>query len=106
MKHPPIKKSGRGLAEWLSVQFDIPSDLTDGGIRVDLRGRHTLTVQGCRRIVDFSPTVIRLSLGDCTLAVLGERLLCTSYLAGAVGIEGCICCIRFEDPVVPGEVSL
>ncbi len=100
MKHPPAKKSTRTLPEWLSVCLDIPSDVQDG-IRIDLRGRHTLTVHGCRRIVDFSPTEIRLALPNTHLVIGGERLICTSYLAGAVGIEGCICCIRFED----GEVG-
>ncbi len=99
MKHPPAKKSARTLSEWLSVCLDIPSDVGDG-IRIDLRGRHTLTVHGCRRILDFAPTEIRLALPDTTLVIAGERLICTSYLAGAVGVEGCICCIRFEDEEV------
>lgn len=97
MKHPSTKKSSRSLSEWLTVNFDIPSDLVDGGIRVDLRGRHTLTVHGCRRILDYAPETIRLSLGECALVVSGERLICTSYLAGAVGIEGSIRGILFQD---------
>ncbi len=98
MKHPTAKKTpSRPLAEWLSVQLDIPGDLPDGGIRLDMRGRHTLTVHGCRRIVDFSPEAIRLALKACTLLVRGRRLICTSYLAGAVGIEGEIVCVQFED---------
>ncbi len=101
MKHLPENKSRPPLSEWLSVHLDIPSDLPAGGIRLDLRGRHTLTVYGCRRIVDFSPCTIRLALTGCDLVVEGDRLMCTSYLAGAVGIEGCICRMNFED----GEVG-
>lgn len=87
----------RPFGEWLAVRLDIPADLLDGGIRLDMRGRNSLTVHGCTRIMDFSPCEVRLSLGDCTLTVSGQRLICTSYLAGAVGIEGCICGISFQD---------
>ncbi len=101
MKHPPAKKSARPLSEWLSVCLDIPSDVTDG-MRIDLRGRHTLTVHGCRRILDFSPSEIRLSLSGTTLCIQGERLICSSYLAGAVGVEGCISGLFFlDEEVVP-----
>ncbi len=85
------------LLEWLAVKLDMPADVLSGGVRLDMRGRNTLTVHGCTRILDFSPCEIRLSLGDCALTVVGERLICTSYLAGAVGIEGKINSICFCD---------
>ena len=97
MKHSLQNKSKPPLSEWLAVHFDFPADLSSGGLRLDLRGRNSLTVYGCRRIVDFSPTEIRLAMGSCDLLVEGERLLCTSYLAGAVGIEGCICRMAFSE---------
>ena len=84
-------------AEWLAVKLDIPADLFWGGLRLDLRGRNSLTVHGCRRILDFSPCEVRLALKESVLVIQGRRLICTSYLAGAVGIEGCICDIRFCD---------
>ncbi len=101
MKHSDENKSvsrgGMPLSEWLSLRLDIPADVLSGGIRLDLRGRNTLTVHGCRRIMDFTPCRIRLALTGCDLVVEGDRLTCTSYLAGAVGIEGCICRMAFED---------
>ena len=65
-----------------------------------MRGRHTLTVHGCQRILGFTPCEVRLAVKDATLTVKGRRLICTSYLAGAVGVEGYICGITFCD----GEV--
>ena len=110
--NPKTGKNGRGeaspsrpsLAEWLAVRMDVPADTLGSGLRLDMRGRHTLTVHGCTRILDFSPTAIRLGLQEGTLTVEGERLICTSYLAGAVGIEGYICAISFCDPC-EGEVE-
>lgn len=98
---PPAPRVRRSLPEWLSVQLDVPSDLLDGGIRLDMRGRNCLTVHGCTRILHFSPEAVCLELGNCALTVRGHRLICTSYLAGAVGVEGCICCMEFSD----GEVT-
>ena len=94
---PPSRRS---LTEWLAVKLDMPADALGGGVRLDLRGRNTLTVHGCTRILDYSPCEIRLLMGDCTLTVGGQRLICTSYLAGAVGIEGYICSVCFGDEEV------
>ena len=95
------ERERRPLTEWLAVKLDIPADTLTDGLRLDMRGRNTLTVYGCRGILDYSPCEIRLALNEGALTVCGQRLICTSYLAGAVGIDGCICALQFED----GEVS-
>ena len=91
----------RSLPEWLAVRLDVPADVAEEGLRLDMRGRHTLLVHGCRRILDFTPREVRLAVKDSVLTVSGCRLICTSYLAGAVGIEGYVCGISFCD----GEVT-
>ncbi len=83
----------RRLCRWL----DVPDELADGGLRLDMRGRCSLTVHACRRIVAFSPTSIVLAIPTGTLTVTGQDLLCTAYLAGAVGVEGWVCGITFCD---------
>ena len=100
-RKPETPREKRSLSEWLAVRLDIPTDTIADGFRLDMRGRHTLTVHGCKSILDYSPREIRLALKDMTLTIGGYRLVCTSYLAGAVGIDGCICFLRLED----GEVS-
>ncbi len=94
MRHSPKKAPRRPLGERVAAFLDIPADLHDG-IRLDLRGRQTLTVHGCRRIVDFTPASIRLSLGEDCVEITGDGLICTAYLSGAVGIEGRVDGIRF-----------
>ena len=93
-------KGKAGLREWLVKRLDIPPELISGGMRVELRGREYLTVEGCRRILTYTPTLVRLRLCRCVLAVEGERLLCHSYLSGAVTLEGYICRLGFEEDEV------
>ena len=93
------------LAEWLAVRMDVPADVLTGGLRLDMRGRNTLTVHGCTRILDYSPEAVRLRLAEGAVVVTGERLICTSYLAGAVGIEGRICSVTFCDSCDDSELS-
>ena len=100
---PPKGRGGRRRgerpsgAEWLAVKLDVPADVTGRGLRVDLRGRNSLTVHGCRKILDFNACEIKLEMEDATLVIRGCRLICTAYLADAVGVDGYICSISFED---------
>lgn len=87
----------RPLPEWLAVRLDLPPDILTGGMRIELRGRNLLTVFGCRRILTYTTTCIRLEMKDTVLAVYGQRLGCTSYLAGAVGMDGRIDRLCFEE---------
>ncbi len=92
---PPTGKAG--LCEWLIKRLDIPPEFLSGGMRIELRGREYLQVEGCRRILTYTPTLTRLRLCRCVLVIEGERLLCHSYLSGAVAIEGHICRLWFEE---------
>ncbi len=87
----------RPLPEWLAVRLDLPPDILSGGMRVELRGRNLLTVHGCRRILTYTPTCIRLEMKGAVLSVRGRRLGCTSYLAGAVCVDGLVESLAFED---------
>ncbi len=53
-----------------------------------LRGQHSLTVYGCRRILFYSPCRICLCVGKKTLCVQGSCLYCASFSSGSVTIEG------------------
>lgn len=95
------KRGGEGnerrtAAEWLSLKLDIPSDLADG-MRIELRGRNTLLIHGCCGILTYSPHEMKFSLTDGELCVRGTRLVCHSYLAGAVGVEGRINTLAFSE---------
>ncbi len=93
----------RPVPEWLAVKLDVPSDILSGGLRIELRGRHTLLVHGCRKILQYTSEEMRLAMRGCVLCVTGERLICHTYLAGAVGVEGKINGICFLDDPKPSD---
>ena len=98
--NPPnraAKSSRLPPKEWLYRKLDIPVELLDGGVGLELRGRRSLAVHGCTRIMDFSPEEVRLALGMLILSVRGEGLLCTSFLSGDVGVEGIIHSLTLEE---------
>lgn len=85
------------LPEWLSTRLDIPSDVWTGGMRMELRGRNSLIIHGCYKIVGYRPDEVRLRMKRCFLVIRGQRLGCISYLAGAVELTGQIDSLHFEE---------
>ena len=86
-----------GFRERICRGLDIPPDLLPGAGLVEIRGRNSVTVKGCGRILVYTPEEIRIGLKSGCLSVTGKRLVCTSYYAGAVGIDGYICRVSFEE---------
>ncbi len=86
-----------GLRERISRHLDIPPDVFPGESLIEIRGRGSVTVRGGGRILTYTPEEIRIALKHGCLSVQGRRLVCTSYYVGAVGIDGCVCRIFFEE---------
>ena len=85
-----------GAREWLERKFDISPDLFDG-VRVEIRGQSRLLLEGCRQILKYDEREMLLDLGKTRLRVSGERLWCSSFVSGAVGIDGHITSVCFEE---------
>ncbi len=86
-----------GLREKLCKNLDIPPDLLPGAGLVEIRGQNAVMVKGCGRILVYTSDEIRVALKKGYLRICGKRLVCTSYYAGAIGIEGLICGVLFEE---------
>ena len=91
------KKEGRvRAAEWLERKFDITPDVFDG-VCIEIRGQNKLLLQGCRKILKYGEQEMLLDLGKTQLRVCGQRLWCTSFVSGALGIGGHICSVSFVE---------
>lgn len=100
------QKSGaseRGtLSERICRALDIKPDAAFGGSLIEIRGRGSITVRGGGRILKYTENEIRLELRKSVLSVCGKRLVCITYYAGAVGIEGRIDSVCFIAPDASG----
>lgn len=94
------KEEGReriALRERLCRGLDIPPDCFSGTGLLEVRGQNSMTVKGCGKILTYTPEVIRIAWKRGVLGVYGKRLCCTSYYVGAIGIDGMIEKICFEE---------
>ena len=98
-----IHKEKRGFLELLASKAELPSDVLGNGVRIELRGRNTLFMQGCRRILKYSPSEMIMSARKEDVIIEGERLICSTYHAGTVTIEGEILSLRFAEASREGE---
>ena len=81
-------KSSLGIRQRFCQALDITPDILPGGSYVEIRGRGSLLIRGCRKILKYSREEIVIATCRDVFSVRGESLTCISYLAGAVGIEG------------------
>ena len=95
MSNEKKKEEKRTLFEYLAIKEDINTDTVTGDVYMELRGRNSLLVKGCRRILGYSPELVVLDLKRDKLTVRGKRLVCTSFYNRSVSVEGVITSIVF-----------
>lgn len=66
----------------------LPSDIFEGEFSVEIRGRSTLYMCGCRRIIKYSPDEMVMAAKGFEVRIRGAGLICTSYNCGAITVEG------------------
>lgn len=91
MKYPKkikIRHEKATISELLCNLADIPADITGGGMTLEMRGRNELLLCGCREILEYSDSRIRIIQGKCEVLVLGRRLTMSSYSDGRITVGG------------------
>ena len=83
-----MQKGNENKRKKLKDILSLPSDALLGEVRVEIRGRELLLVNGCRRILEYSPTKISIAAKGFCITVEGADMICTSYHCGAVTVEG------------------
>lgn len=72
------------------------SDLLPTGEMAVLYGDRRITVQGCKKILAYSPMEIRLQLKNSILAVRGSGLICSCFSGGCTTLQGQILCVEYQ----------
>ena len=74
--------------------------LPPGAVRRDYKllmiGVREVSIEGCRGILEYESTVIRLSLGQCQLKVTGRDLVIRLLDGSCVELEGFVTGLEFS----------
>lgn len=63
--------------------------------KIEMLGNREMIVDGCKGIVEYDETLIKLSLGDNVLSLSGDNLIIKSFDSSVAIISGQICDISF-----------
>ena len=94
-KSPEKRKSY--FSERICRALDIEPDALPNSSLVEIRGRGAVSVSGGGKILTYTDEEIRIALKKGAVAIHGRHLICASFCAGKVRIEGRIKSVKFED---------
>lgn len=63
--------------------------------KIEMLGNREIIVDGCKGVVEYGETLIKLSLGDNVLSLSGDNLVIRSFDSSVAVINGQICDISF-----------
>ena len=78
----------KSLCCMITNKIRLPSDLLDGEFRAEMRGRRSMYIYGCKRILKYSSEEMIVVARACQVKVLGEGLVCSFFYGGSMAIEG------------------
>ena len=82
------REKQRGKNKFLSEMFiDEP--------KIEMLGNREIIIDGCKGVVEYDETLIKLSLGDNVLSLSGDNLIIKSFDSSVAVISGQICDISF-----------
>lgn len=88
------KIKGNRIARKISKSLDLPFDGVTNSFRIEMHGDAEALISGCEKIIEYSPTVIRLRLKGRDIEICGRCMECMTYLDGTVEIKGVICDLK------------
>lgn len=63
--------------------------------KIEMLGNREMIVDGCKGVVEYNETLIKLSLGESVLSLSGDNLIIKSFDSSVAVISGQICDISF-----------
>lgn len=63
--------------------------------KIEILGNREMIIDGCKGVVEYDETIIKLSLGEYVLSLSGDNLLINSFDNSVAIISGQICEISF-----------
>lgn len=79
----------------LDSLLQLPPGTMSGGSKIQLIGNRELSLEGCKGVLEYDNSIIRLNLGNRQLKLLGRNLSIRVLERNYVEIEGFIATIEF-----------
>ena len=73
-----IKEERQTITERLCQCMELPSDMANGSL-IEIRGRGSVSICGCRKILHYSREKIELEGKDFDTVIIGKRLEFTGF---------------------------
>ena len=91
------------FSERMCRALDIEPDVLFGSSLIEIRGQGAVTISGSGKILDYTDEEIRIALKKGAVVINGKHLICASFCAGKVRIEGRVKSVKFEDVSNPSK---
>lgn len=88
-----IKKSFR---ESVSERFKLPSDMIAGAPIVMSTGKHQLTLENYKGLIEYTGSLIRVQTKTCKISIEGKKLNIDYFTNDEMRISGTIEAIRYQ----------
>lgn len=76
--------------------FNKVGKLLPSSVYIEMMGNSELTIEGCKGILEYDSSIIRVSVGSAAIAVKGRGLSIKCLSLGCVVISGVISGIEYE----------
>ena len=67
-----------------------------GLAKIELTGNREISIDGCRGILEYDESVVRLNLGNMIIKITGAGLTIPSMAAEQTTVTGSIACVEFS----------
>lgn len=88
--------SKRSLRESLSDRFKLPSDMIAGAPIVMSTGKHQLTLENYRGLIEYTGSLIRVQTKTGKISIEGKKLNIDYFTNDEMRISGTIEAIRYQ----------
>ncbi len=85
-----------GAARKLDRVLELPAGTLSGGAHIELNSNREAVIDGCRGIIDYSETSVRINVGNGSVTFSGRELMIKTLTDKEAVIAGCISTVEFD----------
>ena len=75
--------------------LEVPANSVIGGAHIEMNGNRELFIEGCRGVVEYTETIIRVATADGGIKVIGRGMNLRNLTPDTLLVEGYILSVEF-----------